>query len=302
MLPGSGCRGGQDAIPLPAGMERGFAALLRLHAQSLASHKGRVWGALRSTFLKYLGVNVSLWSRSQQRFAPCTHASCPAPSLGVGKPFTLAVGLSPEMLRSPLPQASSRGGSRRSETTIRSGGSLTGCPPSPPRAPGLCRRREGERQRGHSRRESHLRKRRQINQADSFRSDSTPGERDAFVGSEATEPAVHLPRSPRRRLWRQRQQLARPPAPAPAKDASTALNAPFDGVRRRAGTRQRALRAAGRAALPRWGLQGAGEGAGCRTPNPVWPLTADRPLSRALPVAGQMLLSPPRALSPRYYL
>lgn len=109
MLPGSGCRGGQGAIPLPSGMERGFAALLRLHAQNLASHKGRVWGALHSTFLKYLGVNVNLWSRSQQRFTPCTHASCPAPSLGVGKAFTLVVGLSPEMLRSPLPQASAGG-------------------------------------------------------------------------------------------------------------------------------------------------------------------------------------------------
>lgn len=62
-----------------------------------------------------------------------------------------------------------------------------------------------------------------------------PGERGAFVGSEAAEPAVHLPRSPCRRLRRQRQQLARPPAPAPAEGASTALNAPFDGVCQGAG-------------------------------------------------------------------
>ena len=73
MLPGSGCRGRQGAIQLPAGMEQGFAVLLPVHAQSLASHKGRMWRGLHSAFLKYLGVNASLWSRSQQQFTPCTH-------------------------------------------------------------------------------------------------------------------------------------------------------------------------------------------------------------------------------------
>lgn len=73
-----------------------------------------------------------------------------------------------------------------------------------------------------------------------------PGERGAFVGRKAAEPAVHLPRSLRRQLRRQRQQLAQPPAPAPADGASTALNAPFDGICQGPG-QGTGLRAAGHA-------------------------------------------------------
>lgn len=67
-----------------------------------------------------------------------------------------------------------QGGSCRPGCTVRSGGNLTRCLRSPPRTPGLCWRQEGGKQRRHACRESHLRKRHQINQADPFRSDSAP--------------------------------------------------------------------------------------------------------------------------------
>lgn len=71
-----------------------------------------------------------------------------------------------------------------------------------------------------------LRKRRQINQADSFRSDAASKKGEPLWGARGRASRPPAP-GPRRRLWRQRQQLGLPRAPAPAKGASMALNAPF---------------------------------------------------------------------------
>lgn len=49
MLPGLG-----STVLLPAGMERGFAGLLPLRAQSPDSHKGRMWGKFAQRILEVL--------------------------------------------------------------------------------------------------------------------------------------------------------------------------------------------------------------------------------------------------------
>lgn len=88
--------------------------------------------------------------------------------------------------------------------------------------------REAARRR--ARRKSHLRKRRQINRADSFSSSSAPEKGPPLWGSERPSQPSTCPQ-PALRLRRQRQQLARPPAPAPAKGCSVVLNAPFQDTR-----------------------------------------------------------------------
>lgn len=167
MLPGLG-----SAVPLPAGMERGFAGLLPLRAQSPDSHKGRMWGKFAQCILQVLrGKREPPEQIPAAVHSLHTHPPCPASSLGAGKPLALALGLSPKMLRCPLPQASAGGIPRRWVHR------LLRMEPHPlplHECPGCA---GGGRGRGGADTlagESHSRKRHQINQADSFRSDSAP--------------------------------------------------------------------------------------------------------------------------------
>lgn len=182
--------------------------LLPLHAQ----HSGRMWGGHRA-FLKHFGVNVSLWSKSHQQLLACTPSIFPghwqttwclsknaqaSPCRCLGIPQSCVLLWDPPHL--PLQEHQGRAsGGRGAAARTRS---------------------------ATAREKNRLRKRGQINQADSF-SSRAAGRKGLLCGERGGRASRPPAPGPRRRLWRQRQQLGRPCAPAPAKGASVALNAPF---------------------------------------------------------------------------
>lgn len=174
-------------------------------------------------FFKHFGVNVS---KSHQQFTHCTQPQHLPWVLAnhlasAGKPL----GLSPKVLRCPLPQASAGG---CPELCAALDPHLLPLQEHQGRASG--RRGSGSTDMLEDRAgggKNRLRKRRQLNQADSFRSLVLPGRKGLLCGERGGRASRPPAPGPRRRLWRQRQQLGRPRAPAPAKGASVALNAPF---------------------------------------------------------------------------
>lgn len=147
-----------------------------------------------SVFFKHFGVNVN-----NSAVPPAAHSSHapPALSLPAGKPQNCSGVPSPSICR-----------------VFR-------------RNPHLLPPREHQARASSTRgRKNRLRRRRQLNQADPFRPDAA-GRKGLLCGERGCRARPPPAPGPRRRLWRQRQQLGRPRAPAPAKGASVALNAPF---------------------------------------------------------------------------
>lgn len=172
MLPGSGCWVGRVTS------HRDGAGLCCASPPACPALREDV-GRSRCVFEAVFGVNVSLCSRSHQQFTPCPHTAqhlpwelanpLASPQKCSGVPFPRGIPQSCVLRRDPHPLQEHQGrasGRRGSGST----GTLAG---------------------GKNR----LRKRRQINQADSFRSDAA---------SKKGEP-----------LWGARGRASRPPAPGP---------------------------------------------------------------------------------------
>lgn len=142
VLPGSGCRGRQGVIPLPAGMERAFALLLPLQAQSPPLHKGRMWGGLDCAFLEVFRGKGGPWEHVPAAIPSLhTHSAQHLPQ-GLANHLPSHLAFLQKCSGVPFPRHLG-GGSAEVGATVCSGGTLTCCPRSPPRTPGLCRRREG---------------------------------------------------------------------------------------------------------------------------------------------------------------
>lgn len=189
-VPGSlafGCCQGRGAIPLPAGMERGFARPEPSIAQEedVGRFTKHIFEVLRGKHEPAERVPVADHSLHTHT-APGTFAACwqtiqpciwplsrnaqvsPSPDI-CGGVFCRYLG-APAVVKGASP-----------------------CPCSTPRVPGLCQQQEGERRRGHPRQEKPFEETTPNKSGGFIQIQFCPGERDAFVGSGAAAPAIHLP-------------------------------------------------------------------------------------------------------------